>query len=276
MHSTLLLIICASAIPIHAALQETSWPIRAHDSTVRSYINGRGEEQTGQVESLYYIHRNMRAPFTPSSTFEQLCQSSHNLKLPWCFLAGTLITTERNGCKVAQTRYFDALTVYAHTYMYQSTDKHPKNCLKEFTRRITPRNAKLQLRAFNHYPDGRTVVIEPGDGRTVVMEPPKKDRLALQLSYTLSRLYNEDDDVTLKVLARNYNQRSDRVMLARLSALCPPEELTSALQDAGFWTNSYLNYNPDDVEMQEARAKITRILESQKVQKAKHQSDTTQ
>jgi hypothetical protein len=252
MQRTLLLIILSGALPIHAA---SLWPLIAQDFTHRSYINQAGEEETGPVQSAYYIHRNMRAPYTPSVTFEQLCNKSHESELPWCFIVGTVITTERNGRKMAHLKYFDALTLYAHTYLYGSASNLSKGCLQEFAKKITPFNSKIHLRAFNHYPDGRTVVIDPG----------KHDRLALQLNYTLHCMQKTADGDTiknLKALAKNYYKRSEWFTLARLCGRSSPEELFAAQEDAMFWLDCYLEHEPEDTQMQEAQAKLKRLTDS--------------
>lgn len=221
---TITLLTLASIAQVHAASQETEWPIRIHISKP-----GR--------DSLYYIQSALPTPYAPTTTLGQRCQLAHGHNLPWCFYIATFITRSRKTRSRTQTCYFDAAVIHKCMQPHGIHDDE-EPYLQQVVNLIAPDRTRgittaVDLVAFNHYPDGLTTMLDPD----------QENQLGLQLGYTM-QLYDKKEDVvpiSFRQLVYNYSKRHNRLSFEQFwGERTDAEEVTRAAHEARFWVARYM------------------------------------
>lgn len=247
---TLLLALTSSTLT-QTASSKLSWPIRADSSGVLTYSNRKGREKTTRADARYNVHPNDLLLYT-SLTPKELCATSHERGLPWLFLVANILTRQNDGTS-SQTRYLDAATLY--TFMQKHAVLTSGTTFSRAAEQLLARKKAfgrehvVHLTAFNCYPDGMVTEVKSGE----------KDQFALQAAYAAHSLNKIADEDSLKQLADHFYRRYNLIMLECLNKTRSDKELYEIGREATHWIKRYLQYQPDDVAMQDALSRITRM-----------------
>lgn len=187
---------------------------------------------TAKCNALYYINSKQKAPYAPNKTLGQLCQLAHDNKLPWCFLIAAIKTTGRP----KQTCYYDAAILYKYLQFNCSVDPQ-EPLLKQFARQIAidhlqSGDTRVNILAFNHYPDGQTTFIDPDN-----------NALAEQVNYTVQRFDKKPADRYSfgHIVVHSCNRYNQLAFQEFWGEPTDAGKVASAKHEATFWLKRYRN-----------------------------------
>jgi hypothetical protein len=247
---TLLLALTSSTLT-HTASSKLSWPIRANYSGVLTYSDENGRELTTRADAYYNVRQNDLLLYT-SLDPKELCATSHERGLPWLFLVANIFTRQNDGTS-SQTRYLDAATLYTfmdkHAVLPSGTTFSQAATQLLARKKAFGREHVVHLTAFNCYPDDTVTEVRSGE----------KDQLGLQAAYAAHSLNKTPDEDSLLQLATHFYSRYNQITLQRLGGNLSVAALNEAGYEATHWIKRYLQYQPDDVAMQDALSRIARI-----------------